>query len=108
MYDRFGQVLPRRGRRHHGRCAPGSGRPCCNAEVGRSGPFADSAVEQVHSFDVREALEETMLMELEVNGHASRIASVAELRQKLAPFACNSFGKCDLALMLAGQPCLRF
>ena len=34
----MGQVPPRRGRRHHGRCTPDSGPLCCNAEVGRIGP----------------------------------------------------------------------
>ena len=32
-----------------------------------------------------------MLMDLKVNGHASRIASVADLRRNLAPFASQQF-----------------
>jgi hypothetical protein len=71
---------------------------CCGA-------FPDSAVLQVHSFDVREALDETMLMGLQVNGHSSRIASVAELRQKLAPFASQQFREIWVS-MEAGGPSL--
>jgi hypothetical protein len=39
----------------------------------------------------RERAEVTMLMNLEVNGHTSRVASVGELRQELAPFASEQF-----------------
>lgn len=43
-----------------------------------------------------------MLMELKVNGHASRIASVAELRQKLVPFASQQFREIWLSIDSGG------
>jgi hypothetical protein len=46
-----------------------------------------------------------MQMELKVNGRSSRIASVAELRQKLAPFASRQFREIWLS-MDAGEPTL--
>jgi hypothetical protein len=57
----------------------------------RVGPTADSC--SAASVIVRRhgALKETMLINLEVNAHTSRIGSVAELRQELAPFASQQF-----------------
>jgi hypothetical protein len=49
-----------------------------------------------------------MLMELSVNSHTSPIDSVAELRQKLAHFASEQFGKSGLAYNQAVHACARF
>src|SRR5215467_1220134 len=49
--------------------------------------------------------ERTMLMELTVNGHASRIGSVAEFRRELAPFAAEQFREIWLS-MDSGGPIL--
>jgi ribosomal protein L7/L12 len=57
----------------------------------REGPIADSCSTASIIVLWRAALEVTMLMDLKVNGHASRIASVADLRRNLAPFASQQF-----------------
>src|SRR5579871_6190915 len=46
-----------------------------------------------------------MLLELTINGHRSQIASVADLRQRLAPFASQQFREIWLS-MDAGGPSL--
>src|SRR5258708_37555180 len=45
-----------------------------------------------------------MLMKLTVNGHASRIASVADLRRNLAPFASEQFREIWLRMDAGGIP----
>jgi len=45
-----------------------------------------------------------MLMELKVNGHASRIACVADLRRSFAPFASQQFREILLRMDAGGIP----
>jgi hypothetical protein len=55
------------------------------------GQLLTHAVQQAAIVRRHGALEMTMLINLKVNAYTSRVASVADLRQELAPFASQQF-----------------
>jgi len=48
-----------------------------------------------------------MLMELSVNSHTGQIASVADLRRDLAPFASQQFREIWVSTVSADHACVR-